>query len=190
MFHRQDICSRIPVPKKGESVGCTLEYEPICGSDGNTYSNKCHFCVAQRKSKGTLTIRYIGECKEKEICRKYPPQEKSEPIFCTLEYEPICGSDGITYGNKCLFCAARRKSGNTLTIRYKGECIEEVLCNKYPVPEKGLPFVCTDEYDPICGSDGVTHGNKCYFCAAWRANIGSINAEKEALILNIRQAFL
>nr|XP_056703872.1 serine protease inhibitor Kazal-type 5-like [Euleptes europaea] len=170
----KDICSKHPPPKKGEPIMCTMEFDPICGSDGQTYGNKCLFCAARWKSGGTLTIRYRGECKEDIICNKYPPPNKGETVLCTKDYHPICGSDGHTYGNECLFCAARWKSGGTLTIRYRGQCKEEALCSKYPIPTKGEPIWCTEEYDPICGSDGDIHSNKCYFCVAWRKSGGTL----------------
>ncbi|XP_060094842.1 serine protease inhibitor Kazal-type 6-like [Heteronotia binoei] len=82
-------------------------------------------CAKEGKYRGLLTIRYKGVCEEDIICEQYSPPKKGEPVVCTMEYEPICGSDGLTHGNKCVFCAARWQSGGTLTIRYKGECKEE-----------------------------------------------------------------
>ena len=44
--------------------------------------------------------------------------EKDEgPIACTLEWNPMCGVDGITYGNPCAIDAADVK------LDYEGECI-------------------------------------------------------------------
>nr|P05581.1 RecName: Full=Ovomucoid [Leipoa ocellata] len=41
---------------------CTLELKPLCGSDNQTYSNKCGFCNAVAQSNGTLTLSHFGKC--------------------------------------------------------------------------------------------------------------------------------
>ncbi len=54
-------------------------------------------------------------------------------------YVPVCGADGVTYGNKCL----AENAGNAQWT--DGACKEP----------------CTKELVPVCGSDGETYNNAC-----------------------------
>lgn len=44
-------------PTGGDSIVCTQEYDPVCGVDGKTYSNRC---AAERQAK--VTVAHDGPC--------------------------------------------------------------------------------------------------------------------------------
>ncbi|XP_014649932.1 PREDICTED: serine protease inhibitor Kazal-type 6-like [Ceratotherium simum simum] len=51
-------CGEFRDPK----VFCTRESDPHCGSDGQTYGNKCSFCKAVVKSGGKINLKHRGKC--------------------------------------------------------------------------------------------------------------------------------
>ena len=61
-------------PKTSVPLICTQEYNPVCGADGQTYSNRC---VAEKQK--FVKIAYEGECK-KEVEQKPAQEFIKEPL--------------------------------------------------------------------------------------------------------------
>ncbi|XP_031414438.1 double-headed protease inhibitor, submandibular gland-like, partial [Clupea harengus] len=125
---------------------CPEEYKPLCGSDGVTYANDCKYCAACREKGSRILVRHRGECKEKKQqpleteplsvdCQQF----KSYGSYCTLEYNPLCGSNGVTYSNDCNFCAAKREKGSRILVRHRGECKEK---KQQPLETEPLSVDC------------------------------------------------
>ncbi len=47
------------------------------------------------------------------------PRASENPTMCTMQWDPLCGVDGITYGNSCMLYAS------DVELDYTGECLVE-----------------------------------------------------------------
>ncbi|KAM9061346.1 serine protease inhibitor Kazal-type 9 [Sarcophilus harrisii] len=72
----------------------------------------------------TLAIILTAESSSGETvdCRTYERLPPKDPPSCPRNFRPICGSDGITYANTCLFCHAAMKSDGNLKSKHRGPC--------------------------------------------------------------------
>ena len=134
-----------------QNQACTMEYVPVCGDNGKTYANKCEAC-----SSGEVNSWTEGECPPPVWLNCTEEEKKAE--ICTLDYTPVCGDNGKTYGNKCMAC-----SSGEITAWTAGECADVwTPCTT----EQKQNQACTREYVPVCGDNGKTYGNKCSACSS------------------------
>ncbi|KZS04285.1 Serine Protease inhibitor dipetalogastin-like protein [Daphnia magna] len=115
--------------QKNSHVACPLNYRPVCGSDGKTYSNQC-LLDAKSMDGSVINKAYDGECNldQKEYRPRCSPDEN--PIVCgcpcgircTDVFTPVCGTDGKTYRNECQLAVTNACADIPVRKCYDGEC--------------------------------------------------------------------
>lgn len=166
-----------------ETCLCPAVFNPVCGVDGETYSNSCQASCA------SVDVRSEGMC---EAGGDGGVADGS--CVCTQEYAPVCGANGKTYSNQCHArcdsidvisegaCAGTAESvDETAEIRSTIEGLEGKIISANSDLANCLSSAI--ERVPASGSDSID-ARKDFAnqqCANYRGNYKSLVERKKAL---------
>ncbi|XP_029291120.1 agrin isoform X4 [Cottoperca gobio] len=164
-----------------DPIECDGTYKPVCGKDGRTYTNDCARRKAECLSKTLISVKHPGPC---DLSIPSPCLEKvcdhgavcvvqnNEPVCecpeaCPQTSDPVCGSDGHSYGSPCEMRAMGCALQKTIHIQHKGPCDEScancsfgAICDAQS-GQCVCASECVESHQPVCGSDGSTYNSEC-----------------------------
>ncbi|XP_022255732.1 agrin-like isoform X2 [Limulus polyphemus] len=165
---------------------CSRDFRPVCGSDGKTYTNECILRVEACKSRRSLRTIYMDKCSEGanpcESVQCGPGQECDIdrygiasckcPASCEPVMRPVCGTDEKTYDSECELRREACVQKKDIAVAYRGTCDYKGPCREFACRHGSMCFIrdgiplcecptCTEEFRPVCGSDGILYNNPC-----------------------------
>uniref|UniRef100_A0A4X2MEH3 Kazal-like domain-containing protein n=1 Tax=Vombatus ursinus TaxID=29139 RepID=A0A4X2MEH3_VOMUR len=181
----KDQCSEYRSQMNNEKYVCTRENDPIRGPDGKIHMNKCAMCQAVFEREANEMKRSKEENKSndnkadgnKELCQEFQDFIRGDSLICTREHNPVYGSNGKWYRNKCAMCReiikkeaeARNKEKPSIQSveedknQSKPFVSESDMCRQYRViPRVG--YLCPKNLHFVCGEDGKTYNHPCLLC--------------------------
>jgi len=96
---------------------------------------------------------------------------EEKPTVCTLQWDPMCGVDGETYGNLCMLDAADVKldhQGECVTAQSEPEPESDPLTSTVPAP----PQTLTVEVPEGSGAPGCDATDECFIPYSLQVRVG------------------
>lgn len=112
---------------------CEKVMRPVCSKDSRIFSSECEMKKVACTTQTHIEMAYTGFCNKQSPCNDKMCQygalcvERFNKAYCECptcseEFNPVCGSDGISYGNECKLRLEACKHHRNITIFFDGPC--------------------------------------------------------------------
>jgi putative hemolysin len=159
---------------------CIRPWEENCTATTQIANPASTFCIAQGgeskiitaadgSQSGLCVLPYGVGCDEWAFFRGECPAsvnctaEQKAAEVCTMEYMPVCGDDGVTYGNKCSACGSKNidsyKPGECPAKNYITRDLEKCKVIRYLCVKGKAAF--SDEFGCGCEPEKAVPASTC-----------------------------